>query len=110
MSKFTCCDNKGFQLTFANGVTVSVQFGAGNYCEARNILRHDIPKMAGTWSSADAEVAAWGPVPGEKWLTSAIWEKNTGEKLNDEVNGWMSTDQVLTFMQWCAAWDEVKPA
>ena len=25
--------NKGFQLTFENGLTISVQFGSGNYCE-----------------------------------------------------------------------------
>lgn len=28
---FRITDNKGFQLTFDNGYTVSVQFGPGNY-------------------------------------------------------------------------------
>jgi hypothetical protein len=27
--------NKGFQITFDNGITVSVQFGMGNYCSNR---------------------------------------------------------------------------
>ncbi|GAG44524.1 unnamed protein product, partial [marine sediment metagenome] len=27
------CNNKGFHVTFKNGWTVSVQFGAGNYCD-----------------------------------------------------------------------------
>jgi len=112
MSKFRCCDNKGFQITFANGVTVSVQFGPGNYCEKRDDMSYGwrVPATAGDWSSSDAEIAAWGPVVGAPWLTRQIWEKNTGERLNDDVNGWLNTDQVLTFLNWAAAWDEVKPA
>ena len=30
--KFKTCANKGFHITFNNGVTFSVKFGAGNYC------------------------------------------------------------------------------
>ena len=30
---FKISDNKGFQMTFDNGYMVSVQFGAGNYCD-----------------------------------------------------------------------------
>jgi len=30
---FKICDQKGFHITFDNGYTVSVQFGAGNYCD-----------------------------------------------------------------------------
>ena len=30
---FSISDNKGFQITFENGYSVSVQFGPGNYCE-----------------------------------------------------------------------------
>jgi hypothetical protein len=33
---FTIRQNKGFTMKFANGNTVSVQFGRGNYCENRN--------------------------------------------------------------------------
>ena len=32
MSKFGTMKNKGFHITFNNGLTISVQFGAGNYC------------------------------------------------------------------------------
>ena len=32
---FSIQDNKGFQISFKNGYTVSVQFGGGNYCANR---------------------------------------------------------------------------
>jgi len=34
-AKFASTLNRGFQMTFANGWEVSVQFGAGNYCPAK---------------------------------------------------------------------------
>jgi hypothetical protein len=36
MSEFKSTLNKGFQMTFDNGWTISVQFGYGNYCDNRN--------------------------------------------------------------------------
>jgi hypothetical protein len=34
---FSITDNKGFQITFENGYSVSVQFGPGNYCENKDL-------------------------------------------------------------------------
>lgn len=31
MSGFSTCDNKGFHINFPNGLTLSTQFGGGNY-------------------------------------------------------------------------------
>ena len=36
--KFASTENKGFQITFSNGYTISCQFGASNYCA--NYGRH----------------------------------------------------------------------
>jgi hypothetical protein len=47
---------KGFQLEFSNGYTVSVQFGAFNYCENYN-ADFELPRKAHFWNSTDAEVA-----------------------------------------------------
>lgn len=33
---FRITDNKGFQVTFKNGYTISCQFGTGNYCDRRS--------------------------------------------------------------------------
>jgi len=52
---------KGFQLELANGYTVSVQFGAGNYCENYN-TEFAAPRNAAFWNSKDAEVAVFSSV------------------------------------------------
>lgn len=33
---FRITDNKGFQITFKNGYTISCQFGTSNYCDRRS--------------------------------------------------------------------------
>ena len=54
-SKFVSTENRGFQLTFDNGWTISVQFGKGNYCSNRN----KETKKDSMVTSATAEIAAW---------------------------------------------------
>jgi hypothetical protein len=65
---FRITDTKGFHITFKNGVTVSVQFGWGNYCGdyPEDITKY--PSPAERWGkpdlkasegTADAEVAVW---------------------------------------------------
>lgn len=55
---FKITGNKGFHIKFENGVTVSVQFGAANYCEHYDgVLGSERTKPS--WESVDAEVAAW---------------------------------------------------
>jgi hypothetical protein len=59
---FKITGGRGFHITFANGWTVSVQFGPGIYCE-----NYDMPisvegnRKAGEKGSGTAEVACWGP-------------------------------------------------
>jgi hypothetical protein len=47
--------NKGFQLTFTNGYTISVQFGFGSYSSNKN----DKVMPTGNYSSQNAEVGYW---------------------------------------------------
>jgi len=89
---FRTCDAKGFQITFENGWTVSVQFGYGNYCDNRdqrpvggNGYRADAPK------SRDAEIAAWD--------ANGVWHKFT----DDEVEGYQKPGEVLEFMNMIAS-------
>ena len=77
---FNITNGKGFQITFANGYTVSVQFGHGNYCDNR--YGKD---GAG---SANAEVAAFKTYGGE-------WVKLSD---HDDVIGYQTPDQVLAIM------------
>jgi len=66
---FQSGSNKGFNITFANGFTISVQFGPGNYCDNYHCVDFDAPAKAmqdrnnacGVWGSKTAEVAIIKP-------------------------------------------------
>jgi hypothetical protein len=67
---------EGFTMTFANGYTISVQFGIGNYCS-----RNDENK------AASAEIA--------------IWDKDrTWYDFGDDlVKGYCSPDEIVSWMR-----------
>lgn len=58
-SGFYITGKKGFHITFANGWTVSVQFGPGNYCQHYDRQIGFDEERCGKEGSYDAEVAAW---------------------------------------------------
>lgn len=80
---------KGFQITFANGWTASVQFGAGNYCSNRDT---DFAQPA--QPSPTAEIAAFKTLHGRD-----VWHDFGG----DEVAGWCPPERVLAFLNEVAA-------
>lgn len=87
MSNFASTNNRGFQMTFENGWTISVQFGFGNYCS--NINHPDgwyASKGVEYFSCPDAEIAIWDSF-GEYY--------NFG---NDTVKGYCSTDEVAEWI------------
>ena len=97
---FSAVDNKGFELTFTNGWTVSVQWGPGNYCDNRSVSDADpltnadwyeAPSKVSTWESTTAEIAAWDK--------DNVWH-NFGD---DEVRGWMTSNEVLEFINMIAS-------
>jgi len=57
---FKITGKKGFHVEFANGFTVSVQFGPGNYCDNYNMQIGEEETLAGSKGSANAECAVWG--------------------------------------------------
>lgn len=91
---------KGFQLTFKNGYTVSVQFGKFNYCE------HHLKLLNGTigatpvfereykefYNSKDAEIAAfYEDKDGNRhWYAKDDW--------GDDVCGYVEADEVADFI------------
>ena len=87
--------NHGFQMTFKNGITISVQFGTGNYCERRNLkvsYRGDMDAATPIISSHSAEIA--------------IWHKDSDTWFNfghDQVKGWCGTDDAAAWITLCAA-------
>ena len=84
---FSVTLNKGFRITFANGWTASVQWGAGNYCQNYGDRRrpgwsYDGPVPA----SNDAEVWAWKG------------EGEPSEETYGDVRGYLSADGVLAYL------------
>ena len=55
---FTITQGKGFHIAFANGWTVSVQFGKGNYCDHHGMIGGDLSELA-AGPSKTAEVGVW---------------------------------------------------
>jgi len=83
----------GFHIRFANGWTVSVQFGPCNYCEHhdREVGREEA--ICGKEGSATAECAVWGP-DGE-FVEYGTW--------GGRVGGWMDSEHVLELLTWAAS-------
>jgi hypothetical protein len=71
----------GFQMTFKNGNTISVQFGFGNYCENRQESKMKCP---------NAEVAIWD-ISG-KWYNFE----------DDTVKGYCHADEVAKWINFAA--------
>lgn len=83
---FRTTDANGFHITFANGITLSVQWNPGNYCSDRSGERGVHRE------SLTAEVAAWDAE--DKWL-------KLGD--NDDVLGWQTADDVAKIIQMVSA-------
>jgi len=87
---FKTNQNKGFTMTFKNGITISVQFGAGNYCERRNLTAPIQGEMQmNTVESKTAEIAIWDKEGA--WFSFG----------HDTVKGWVDVDEVATWITFC---------
>ena len=87
-SKINATVNKyqrGFHMAFANGYTVSIQFGSGNYCDVRDYS----PK------ADDTKLPAAGCVEVGIFKTESSdgidWVKLTD---HDDVAGWVPVDDI----------------
>ena len=82
---FSITDNKGFQISFKNGYSVSVQFGGGNYC-----------------SNRDLPIKDWGKaVPDSDTAETALMTKDGFvEYQGDDVQGHMSPKDVLELLNY----------
>jgi hypothetical protein len=80
--------NKGFAMTFKNGLTISVQWGVGNYCERRSFhstVNNDMKNIFN--ESVNAEIAIWSN-DGTDFNFENDWVK--GYVSADEVAGWIT--------------------
>lgn len=79
--------NKGFSLTFENELTISVQFGVGNYCERRSLTK-------------DLTDDLKNYITGSKNAEIAIWDKNNIDFNfeHNQVKGWVCADEVADWI------------
>lgn len=89
MSNFALSDNVGFHMTFDNLLTVSVIWGRGSYTE--NYMNPHL-KIGEECQSATAEVA----VIDEN--IEFVPLDNFGLYVDDEVCGYLNTDEVAAFI------------
>lgn len=86
-------NGKGIQFTFANGWTISIMFGYGNYCDNRDKY---LPQINGT-VCPNAEIAIWD--------NNGKWHKF---KNGDTVYGFLNTDEVAKWIKFTQS-KKVKP-
>ena len=111
--RFTVTNHKGFNIVFGNGVSISVQWGPGNYCadywsDTFTATDFDAPARTDYWRSPDAEVAIFWDGTNRKssneWLTKQAYaDLHDGEDCGDDVLPAVSPEEVVNYMAWAAA-------
>lgn len=95
MKKFVSTMRKGFQMTFENGLTVSVQWGAGNYCDNR--FPDDMDFSCSKDARSDtAEVAV---MRNFKFLNANNFLPEEDADWMDDVVGWLTPEQVVGLLE-----------
>ena len=95
---------KGFQLDMLNGVTVSVQWGPGNYsdsdCRGADIAAPAVAAVNGeAWGSNLAECAAFVTGSDLSWISVPGYTGGGRDRCGgDDVCGYLNVSQVLDFI------------
>ena len=103
---FTSCRNNGFRMTFETGWTISVRWSRTCYCERRSWDIECSPSDCDTELvySKDAEIAAWyGDKKGHGSTIDGICETWLEIHEHDQVEGWVSTNDVAGWIAKVAA-------
>lgn len=90
--KFRSTMRKGFQMTFENGLTASVQWGAGNYCD--NHFSGDFRCM----SDAESNTAEVAVIYNGNFLDANQFMPKGVDLSFDDVVGWLTPEQVAEFL------------
>lgn len=85
---FVSTMRKGFQMTFENGLTISVQWGAGNYCQNQHNFDHDNP-FGHDMKSKNAEIAIFDER--DEFIDPRLFIDCSTD---GQVAGWLSAEEV----------------
>lgn len=106
---FEITGGKGFHMTFKNGWTISVQWGAGNYSGNYNLSimeycngKKKLPK------SFTAEIAIFDRqgsfhIPNKNEVLKISQTKNKDEFSGDSVAGYLTADQILVWINYVSS-------
>jgi hypothetical protein len=94
MKRFKSTMRKGFHMTFANGLTASVQWGAGNYCDNHFPEDPEDFYCRKDAQSDTAEVAVF--YKGELIHLGQFLPEDA--YYDEVVCGWRSPEEVLDFL------------
>jgi len=87
----TATQNKGFQLTFENKLTISVQFGKGNYC-SNKFDESEHNKRCRSYESVTAEIAIWDA------NNKDFYFEGNEAKGGNLCKGWLNSDEVAKWI------------
>ncbi|MGF2715321.1 hypothetical protein ACQUY5_24205 [Bacillus cereus] len=94
---FKSFNNKGFELNFENGVSISVQWGYSNYCAVRDVERkHNDSMETAEHVSETAEILI---MRGEDCLSQKFADQFELE-CDGQYIGWVSADTVAFAIEW----------
>lgn len=89
--------NSGFQLTFENGIMISVQFSPNSYCEhhytVTPTVSSDTPQYNHIWNSKDAEIALID-TDSKQWFN---FDEEEWTEYSD-VKGYCSPDEIARWI------------
>lgn len=88
--------NKGFHITYANGITVSVQWGPYNYTGQQYSKSLPQVTMNNGAIAPAAEVAAWDEK--NNWITNYIATLINKKHYDNDIMPEVTPDELVTFM------------
>jgi hypothetical protein len=86
-SVFNCNENKGFQITYPNGYTISVQWGAGTY-STETTAEVAIIDPAGNFYPISEKDSVIGWQTPTEIITLMIFAARLSNKEKDDVSDW----------------------
>jgi hypothetical protein len=88
---------KGFHIVFTNGITLSTQFGPGNYCQNRKL--ESFINIPDPLKSDNSEIAIYDK--DGKWLTKEMMSDIFKDDFAGDVHGYITADDWATVVNWC---------
>jgi len=93
---FRACANRGFQITFSNGWTISVQFGVLNYCSNKDLekaIKNPFEQPIGNYECENAEIAIMNP--------NGQFVRHKG--FDEDVKAFCHPDEISDIIAWVAS-------